>query len=157
MLDALNVLIPFLVALSLASERLVTFIKTLIPWLSEEQKTPAQEVDLIRDRRRRVVVQLLAFVAALVTTMLVADTINPLAIVPLDAALHLPVLLIALLASGGSAFWNNLLGYTKAAKDVKQVEKASVTLNYHVQAAQQGVTAVDGGVTTQSGSRGSER
>ena len=147
MLSALDLLVPFLVALSLASERLVTLVKTLFPWLTVEKQTPAQEVDLIEDRPRRIIVQLLAFAAALITTMLVANTGNPFAQVPVGKELRIPVYLVAFLASGGSAFWNNVLGFTKAAKDVKQVEKASVTLNYHAQAALQGVTAVDGGAT----------
>jgi len=148
MLGALDIVVPILLALSLASERLVTIVKTVFPWLTEENKTEAQEVDLVKDRPRRLMVQFLAIAASWVTTSLLANSFNPFASLVLGQQpnqVSLPLIVVAILASGGSALWNNILGYTKAVKDTKQVEKASSTLSYHVQAEQQGVTAVDSG------------
>jgi hypothetical protein len=165
MINALEVIVTFLLTLSLASERLVTMVKTLVPWLAQEQKTPAQEVDLTADRPRRLTVQMLALLAAWVTSGLVVSGVSqPPKISLADfspfaelavGSFRLPLFVVAILVSGGSAFWNSVLGYLKALKDVKQVEKASRTLSYHEQAAGVGVTAVDGGVAAQGAPAGS--
>jgi len=154
-IDALSSLVAVVLAVSLAAERLVTVLKTAFPaQLADEQKTEAQEVDLVADRPRRLLVQLLAFAAAWLTaTFLTTNDLTQLGLsspfkpVQLAAggAVTLPAYIVGLLASGGSAFWNNVLGYTKALKDTKQVEKASSTLSYHEQADQLGVVAIDSG------------
>lgn len=145
MIDALDSLVPFLLAISLASERLITILKTAVPWLAEEQKTDAKEVDLQRDKSRRLIVQGTAIAASLATVMLVFNTVNPMQRVPIGGNQY-SILVLAILGSGGSAFWNNILGYTKALKDVKTVEKAANNLEYQARASDLGVTAYDGGV-----------
>lgn len=160
-IDVLTTFVTVVLGVSLASERLVTMLKSLMPsLLADEKKTPAQEVDLIADKWRRVVLQVLAFVASWATAAFLADKgADParipawgwqlfhgdVSVGPALSPLHVPVPVMGLLASGGSAFWNNILGYSKAAKDTKQVQKASSTLAYHVQATDNGVVAVDSG------------
>ena len=164
-LNVLTSFVSLVLAVSLAAERLVTSLKTLFPGLADEKKTPAQEVDLRADRPRSFGVQLLAFVASWATSAMLADSkqiglaslVGTITIGPATAGLHVPVLIMGLLASGGSAFWNNLLGYTKAAKDTKQVEKASNTLPYHAQAEASGVVAVDSGMAATAGGRAKAR
>jgi hypothetical protein len=150
-IDYLTTLLTVVLAVSLAGERLVTYVKTMIPWLAEEQKTEAKEVDLTRDRNRRVIVLLLALAASwLAASFLVEEAWTVAALwgkVPIASSnATIPVPLLGLLASGGSAFWNNILGFTKAAKDTKQVEKASTTLAFHTQAEAEGKRAFDSGM-----------
>jgi hypothetical protein len=158
-LDSLTLLATVLLAISLAAERLITTIKTMWPWLAEEKKTDAQEVDLTADRGRRLIVQVGAFAAAWATAGFLADrgTFDPLGSITLGAGVAsktFPVWLVGLLASGGSALWNNVLGYTKAAKDSQQVIKASETMKYHLAAEREGFTAVDGGQVARARERG---
>jgi len=146
-MEKITTFITFILAVSLASERLVTIIKTIFPkWLAEENKTPAMEVDLIKDRGRQITVIVLAYVSALLTTFAVNEfKWDPILITGYVKGFHPAI--IALMASGGSAFWNNLLGYTKAIKDIKIQEKASGTLRFHAQATALGVEAKDAGKT----------
>ena len=103
--------VSLLVALSVASERLVEIVKGMIPWLATQNPNPGTEA------RRKAVLQLLAAAAGIVTALLASTTSalggaipkNPWAIVALG-----------LLSSGGSGLWNGVLDYVKAAKDLKQ-------------------------------------
>jgi hypothetical protein len=144
-MDTLESVIPLLLAISLASERLVTIIKTMIPWLAKETKTQAMEENLEGDRARRLIVQAIAIGTSWLTVGLSFSHWKPWDTVSVGGSSY-AVIALALLGSGGSALWNNLLGYTKAVKDVRTVEKASLSLDYHTQATQKGVVATDSGV-----------
>lgn len=105
--------VAMLVAISLASERLVEVVKGLVPWFSTQQPEGPGE------RRRQVSLQLLAMVAG-----------------GCSAALTLPVLRthmqglpdpliilgVGVLASAGSGLWNTLLTYFLMLKDIKSAE-----------------------------------
>lgn len=122
-IDDLTGLITVILAISLASERLVTFLKTLIPQLAD--KAPGQVQVPQSDYIRQVIVMLLAFLSCwLTSSFLITDCKSFLCLKdPIDlkgSSLDIPVYLMALLASGGSAFWASLLGYTKAVKDIKK-------------------------------------
>jgi hypothetical protein len=94
-------------AISVAGERLVTFIKTLVPWLSSPQVTvPAN--DSTKEIVRKVIVMIIAFLACWLTAEM-AKT---------DAIIK--PWLLGLLASGGSAFWTNILTYLKGVSDIKK-------------------------------------
>jgi len=113
-------LVTLLVALSVASERLVEivkgFISTVLPWLSEKQENPKQE------SLRRAVLQLMAVGAGMITALLAQPAlvhavpegwgVNPL----------LGTVALGLLASGGSGFWNAILAYLLQVKDLKKIE-----------------------------------
>ncbi len=75
-INDLSELATTLLAISLASERVVTILKTTFPvWLADEKKTEAQEVDLVADRSRRLLVLFISFLASWITAAFLAD--NP--------------------------------------------------------------------------------
>jgi hypothetical protein len=145
-------------AISVATERLVTIVKTAAPRLfAEEHKTDAKEVDLHADRWRRLRVLAVAFLCAWVTTGLLADTtasdvgwsFHPFGRVTVGSR-ALSVLFIALLATGGSAFWTQVVGYLGALKDVTQTAKATKSLAFQAQALDMGLTPRDSGIVARS-------
>jgi hypothetical protein len=128
----ISTLIALILAVSLASERLVTMLKTLMPeWLADEKKTSTQEVDLVADRWRRFVVIIMAFLAAWLTATFLTKGYAPLGEVVIEGQGHINTLLLGLLASGGSAFWSSILGYSKAVKDIKVQTRAKENLQFH--------------------------
>ncbi len=107
----LSTIIGLLAALSVASERLVEIAKGLIPWLDQQNSDPGTE------SRRRAALQFLA-AAAGVTTAFVSGQAFP-------DTLHiapgfLSKVVLGLLASGGSGFWNSILDYVNNAKNLKE-------------------------------------
>jgi hypothetical protein len=145
-LDVLDVLATVLLGISLGVERLLSIVKTLAPRLTEEKKTAAGEVDLVADRPRRMLLQVLAFVASWVTCGLLFDSFNPFATVDIGGR-PFAIVLLALLGSGGSALWNNVLGFTKGLKDQRRVLTAEDTLRFHEAAQAAGKPARDSGAT----------
>lgn len=141
MIEKLIVFSTYLLAVSIATERLVAFVKTLIPWLAKESVTSNGLVNQAQERWRLLVLQLLAFLCAFITTALLNEfTFAPICMG--DAKDNCwPVWLIALLSSGGSAFWSNLLGYANAVKDVKKQERAQQRMALTEQAQQRGISA----------------
>lgn len=127
----LSATVAVLLAVSLATERLVAILKTLAPaWLAEKP-AEAAEVDPAADKGRRLRVQAIALICAWVTAaFLVEGGWDPLGTVALGR-MDAPVWLVGLLASGGSAFWAQLVGWTGALKDLRRqqsvVEALTVT------------------------------
>ena len=114
----LEAIIGLLLAVSIASERLVEIIKGYFPWLNEARLNP------ISEGRRKAALQILAVAAGVVTAFLaqpiLADSLSS-----IDNQ-GMAILSIGLLASGGSAFWNAILSYLLQVKDLKKQEvKAS--------------------------------
>jgi hypothetical protein len=105
-------IVGLLVALSAASERVVEIVKGLVPWLSDEGKTA------YRERLRKMVLQILAVAAGIVTTLLARSAI-PADLLP-DSAGFAGLLALGLLASGGSGFWNSVLTYVLQVKNIKE-------------------------------------
>jgi hypothetical protein len=158
-IESLSATIAVLLSISLATERLVTIIKTIYPPLAVEKKNQAGETALAADRPRRLVLQALALAAAWVTAGFLADEAHRI----LFGTVHwkvfglywqafgwvkagevlIPVPIVAVLASGGSAFWTQLLQYIGAVKDIAVTHKSSATLSFWAQAQQEG--AVPGG------------
>ena len=60
----LTTVISLLIALSIASERLVDIIKGLVPWLNQQRRKPAQE------GWRKAALQVLAVIAGITTAWL---------------------------------------------------------------------------------------
>lgn len=113
--NTISSLATLLVALSIASERLVEIIKGIIPSLAVEQKDEKQE------RRRKSAIQAIAVLAGIGTTFLVSP------ILPSELPdTWLSKLGIGLIASGGSGFWNSIQGYVAQAKEVKKAEVEEV-------------------------------
>ena len=124
MLGSMEVVVAFFLTLSLASERLVTIAKTAFPWLADEQLDDSQQPDPQADRPRRLTVQGLAFAASYLTAAVTTQTHWPTDVSKIGDY-SLPLWGIALLASGGSAFWSSILGYAKAAKEAQQALQAT--------------------------------
>ena len=111
----LTAIVGLLIALSVASERLVEIVKGIIPVLGKEHS------DTSKEGFRRAALQVLAVVAGVVTAFLARPTI-PEGLIPSKATGDWPILALGLLASGGSGFWNSVLTYVTKAKDVKKLE-----------------------------------
>ena len=101
-LTHLSALISLILALSIASERLVEIIKGMIPFLDKKDARPAAE------RRRHSYVQVLAVLSGIFTAWLARDYIPE---EMADPAHGWSIVGLGLLASGGSGFWNSILTY----------------------------------------------
>lgn len=109
--NTISTLATLLIALSVASERLVEIVKGVIPSLTVEQKDEKQE------RRRKSTIQAIAVLAGIGTTFLVSP------ILPDKLPdTWLSKLGIGLIVSGGSGFWNSIQGYVIQAKEAKRAE-----------------------------------
>jgi hypothetical protein len=112
-INTLYVVVSLLVALSIASERLVAIIKGLVPFLNQQNADPKKE------GYRTAILQALAVVCGIVTTLLARPLIP--SIIP--GLNNLPGLLaLGFLASGGSGFWNSVQAYLNQVKDIKKLE-----------------------------------
>jgi hypothetical protein len=132
MTDQLIIISTYLVAVSLATERLVALIKSLAPWLAKERTDQEGLINLADEKWRNFSVQVLSFLAAWVTTSLLNNSLtDPLADVCLsqESKLCWPTVVIALLSTGGSAFWSNVLGYANAVKDIKKQQRTDLRMN----------------------------
>jgi hypothetical protein len=157
-INDLSEMTTILLAISLASERVVTILKTTFPvWLADEKKTEAQEVDLVADKNRRLMILFISFLTSWFAASFLAD-VPGLVNQELFGAegstflgyikfgdTQLPTFILGLLASGGSSLWSNVLGYTKAVKDVQTQRKASEGLEYRQTASEHGLTTFDSG------------
>lgn len=132
-ISVITKLISVILAVSLASERLVTIIKTNISWLQE----PTPTVPPVNDRAekiRRSVVMVVSFLIAWVTAKYSNGDNSFFGVFKIgtyDTGIY--VVIIALMASGGSAFWTNLLGYVSAVKDVNTQKSQRETLKKQAQ------------------------
>lgn len=113
-------LVSVILALSLASERLVEVVKGIFPKLGE----PLADVNA--EARRRMILQLLAIAAGITTAVLAADTLKT--VLSDDAKKLLDrnewelLVGLGLLASGGSGLWNGVLGYVQQIKNLKKLQ-----------------------------------
>lgn len=114
----IQAIVGLLLAVSIASERLVEIVKGVVPWLNEAKDDP------ILEGRRKSALQILAVTAGVLTAFLASPILaKSLSGIPDHG---FAVLLIGLLASGGSAFWNAILSYLLQVKNLKKQEvKAS--------------------------------
>ncbi len=119
-LDNLSDLSAVLFAISLATERLVVIVKTIFPKLGEERPPEPGESADEADRARRLSVLGVAYLCSLGTAWLVADGWT----LEYGAGKRaISIFGVALLASGGSAFWAQVVGFASAAKDVRKMER----------------------------------
>jgi hypothetical protein len=122
-LDDLNAFVAILLAIGLAGERFVTFLKNLAPGLLADQ--PRDDTGHPRtssEKWRRVVVQFIGFLACwLVASFLTADgKMDMLGHFKWSENSKLPIWVVGMLASSGSAMWASVLGITSAAKDLRK-------------------------------------
>ena len=142
MLENLSAFAVILFSISLASERLVTIMKTLFPRLADEKENEAQQTDLVRDRPRRFTVQIIAIISSWITSAFLAkggfDLLGSVELVKQMPSI--PVIVLGILASGGSSLWNNILLYTKAVKDIRISDGAGSNLELAEKAEKLGAT-----------------
>jgi hypothetical protein len=103
-------LISLILAVSIASDRLVTLIKTILPFLAAAPATGQPEKS-IPGIIKKVLLMAIAFGCGWLTASFLPQ---PITIGKID----IPVPVMGLLASGGSAFWTNVLGYVSGLKDL---------------------------------------
>lgn len=127
-----------ILAISLASERFVVFMKTLVTRLQspEQQATnlvrapAARGRRVLTDKERRIWVMLASLFAAWVTAAFLAEGVTNVGSYFAQfltghveiANRNWPNVVVAFLASGGSAFWAQVVGYASALKDIKQTQ-----------------------------------
>ena len=114
MYELLLTTVAFLVAISVASERLVEIIKGLIPALSKRQKDPTKE------GWRAAVLHIIAALSGILMAFLAKPT--GAGILPRTLTNFPGILALGLLASGGSGFWNAILSYLLQVKNIKKSE-----------------------------------
>jgi hypothetical protein len=112
-LGPLSQIIAVLIALSVASERLVEIVKGFIPWLNETSATSGTE------GVRKAVLQIMAVVSGIITAFLAKPAISN--VLP-DWTTLPGIFALGLLASGGSGFWNSFSSYILQLKNLKKEE-----------------------------------
>jgi hypothetical protein len=117
MADNLTALVTAIIALSVAAERVVEIIKGIVVWLDKEKPDPKEEA------RRRASLQALAAVAGVAVSLLAWPVTQSL--LPAGSNRTLTILALGLLASGGSGFWNSILGYVMSVKALKSAVAAA--------------------------------
>ena len=116
-LNSLSNIVSVIIVLSVASERLVEIIKGLIPAINKANPDPAKE------GRRKALLQSLAVIAGVVTSIIAMKTLQ--GVVPDAWNTPMGVFGLGLLASGGSGFWNSVLGYVNEVKNIKKAAAKS--------------------------------
>lgn len=111
----LTATVTLILALSVASERLVEIVKGVVPWLDKEWDE--------YESFRRALLQVLAVVAGVLTASLSAPYLPATLSDPSTGGISLVGL--GLLASGGSGFWNSVLTYMSSLKNLKKAEATS--------------------------------
>lgn len=107
----LSSVVSSLAALSMATERLVEMVKNVIPALNQTNSDP------IKESWRNFALRTLAVVAGMLIAYMTHTQIG--GVVDNVWKLRGGVFVLGLLASGGSGFWNAILKYLGALKDVK--------------------------------------
>ncbi len=108
-------IVTLILALSVASERLVEIIKGFVPKLDKKNTT-----DDKAEARRCSYIQILAVFSGILTAFLASDYL-PTEIVGTTSGKDLSIVGLGLLASGGSGFWNSMLTYVTKVKDINAV------------------------------------
>lgn len=113
----LPTIITLLVALSVATERFVEIVKGMFWQLQDHKEDPRLEA------QRRMRLHLLAVAGGIGVTALALPVVTEV----MPSGRHwLTVVALGLLASGGSGFWNTILGYVLNIKDLRKADLQAV-------------------------------
>ncbi|KYG08010.1 hypothetical protein BE21_26095 [Sorangium cellulosum] len=121
-IQQLSTIIAVLVALSVASERLVEITKGFVPYLNK--RDPTTNPKGLEEPHRRAALQILAIVSAILVTIAAGPAIPKDVLSTPDDMFGL--IAIGLLASGGSGLWNGVLSYVDEVKKVRSELAVSV-------------------------------
>ncbi len=113
-METLSTIVTLLIALSIASERLVEIVKGVFPFLNQQSQ------NVTKEGWRRAALQAMAVVAGVATTLLARSAITD--VIPHAWQSTTGILALGLLASGGSGLWNAVLGYLLQVKDLKKLD-----------------------------------
>lgn len=105
--------VALMIALSVATERLVEIIKGFSGYLAKEQ------TDEKAERIRKSILQIIAVIAGVFTAWSASGYIPSEIAIPTESW-H--IIGLGLLASGGSGFWNSIATYVLKLKDLKKLE-----------------------------------
>jgi hypothetical protein len=108
----LTTIVGLLLALSIASERLVEIVKGMSKYLNIEKTDPVAE------GRRRAVIHVIAVAAGIFTAVLAKPVVKD--VLTLPDPVWLWLLALGLLSSGGSSLWNSVLTYMLQVKNLKE-------------------------------------
>lgn len=133
-MEEVAAIVGAVVALSIASERLVEIVKGFIPALNTAGDNPDKEA------RRRSYLQIFAVLSGVITAFASKNLVPEL--VTREAG-DWGILTLGLLASGGSGFWNSILTYVTNAKDIKRAEADKAKESVKVKAGAEEVV-IDG-------------
>jgi hypothetical protein len=117
-MDITNV-IALLGAMSLSVERVVEIIKNMVPFLSKEQE------DHKKESYRLAALHLIAAIAGTIIAFVAQEQIQPLLsnIFRTQGVIGIPgCVIVGLLASGGSGFWNQCLSIVGEVKKAKELQ-----------------------------------
>jgi hypothetical protein len=117
-MEKLMPIVGIILALSIASERLVEIIKGVIPWLNKK-KLDEENNETKTEGMRCACLQTLAVLSGVLTAFLARDYIPKEIAEPTKG---LAIIGLGLLASGGSGFWNSMLTYFTNLKDIKKAK-----------------------------------
>lgn len=125
MINELLTLSTYILAVSLAAERIVAYVKSIWPWFASEKLDANGQVDVNGERWRQGMVHLVALVSSYIATSLMNDNPNPFDPVKITGSeMEIPALLVIILSTGGSALWTNIVGLLNVLKDIKRQERA---------------------------------
>ncbi|MBU0655350.1 MAG: hypothetical protein KJ914_09490 [Gammaproteobacteria bacterium] len=108
-----------MVALSIAAERMVEITKGVVPFLNTARENPQQE------KLRKASLQLLAVGSGIAVTFLATPMLA--GSLPEHWNNTTGMIVIGLLASGGSGFWNAILSYLLQLKDIRSQTMQQLT------------------------------
>ena len=118
-IESVSILFALVLAISLVTERVITLVKTALPWIAEDLPKGSFEP------ARRVGMQVLAFAVAFGTAGFMAQggefDLGGVIVLAEEAG-TVPVWVMGLLGSGGSAFWKDVLSITNTIKRVRKGE-----------------------------------
>jgi hypothetical protein len=125
MINELLTLSTYLLAVSLAAERIVAYVKSTWLWLATEKIDANGQPDPVADKKRQMMVHFVALVSY-VATSLMNDSWDPSDPVKFDNSVaEIPALLVTILSTGGSAMWTNVVGLLNVLKDIKRQDRAN--------------------------------
>lgn len=121
-MESVGNFIAFLAAMSMSVERIVEIVKTLIPFLCKENPDESLE------KKRRILIHLIAVAFGCVIAWLAQVEIQAMFPQMFKASGQISfagILIIGLLASGGSGFWNQSLRIVEEIKKAKKFRPQS--------------------------------